>query len=98
MSDSEYDDDDVKTNVRNSDTWLRGLFMLIYAAIGHLLFAIIWFVVVFQFLAKLITGELNANVQEFSATLTRYALSIIEYLTFQTDERPWPFNGPPEQH
>jgi hypothetical protein len=89
--------DEVKANVKNADTWTRGLFILIYAVIGNLLIGIIWLIVVFQFFAKLFTGDLNANLKEFSATLTRYAMLILEYVTFQSDDRPWPFEGTPEE-
>jgi len=49
--------------------------------------------VIFQFLMKVITGNLNPNVMNFSDGLTRYAFQILQYVTFQSEERPWPF-GP----
>jgi hypothetical protein len=84
---------DVKANVKNVDTWLRGLFIVIYAVISYVLFWIIWLVVIFQFVMKVITANLNPNVMNFSGGLTRYAFQILEYVTFQSEERPWPF-GP----
>jgi hypothetical protein len=84
---------DVKTNVKNVDTWLRGLFIIIYAVISYVLFWIIWLVVIFQFVMKVLTANLNPNVMNFSGGLTRYAFQILEYVTFQSETRPWPF-GP----
>jgi hypothetical protein len=84
---------DVKTNVKNVDTWLRGLFIIVYAVISYVLFWIIWLVVIFQFIMKVLTANLNPNVMNFSGGLTRYAFQILEYVTFQSEERPWPI-GP----
>lgn len=84
---------DVKTNVKNVDTWLRGLFIIVYAVISYVLFWIIWLVVIFQFVMKVLTANLNPNVMNFSGGLTRYAFQILEYVTFQSEERPWPI-GP----
>jgi len=84
---------DMKTNVKNPDTWLRGLFIIIYAVISYVLFWIIWLVVIFQFVMKVLTANLNPNVMNFSGGLTRYAFQILEYVTFQSEERPWPI-GP----
>lgn len=84
---------DVKTNVKNVDTWLRGLFIVVYAVISYVLFWIIWLVVIFQFIMKVLTANLNPNVMNFSGGLTRYAFQILEYVTFQSEERPWPI-GP----
>ncbi|HEY7840681.1 MAG TPA: DUF4389 domain-containing protein [Gammaproteobacteria bacterium] len=84
---------DVKANVKNVDTWIRGLFIIIYAVISYVLFWIIWLVVIFQFVMKVLTANLNPNVMNFSGGLTRYAFQILEYVTFQSETRPWPF-GP----
>jgi hypothetical protein len=83
---------DVKENVKNVDTWLRGLFIIIYGIVFYVLFWIIWLVVIFQFIMKVITGGLNENVMNFSGGLTRYAYQILNYVTFQSEERPWPFS------
>jgi hypothetical protein len=92
MSDSDKTGD-VKANVKNVDTWIRGLFIIIYGVIFYFLVLIIWLVVIFQFIMKVITANLNPNVMNFSGGLTRYAFQILEYVTFQSEERPWPF-GP----
>jgi hypothetical protein len=85
--------DKVKANVKNVDTWVRGLFIVIYGIIFYALFWIIWLVVIFQFLMKVVMGSLNPNIMNFSKGLTRYAFQILQYVTFQSEERPWPF-GP----
>lgn len=83
----------VKENVKNTDTWIRGVFIIIYGVIFYLLFWILWVVVIFQFLMKVLLGNLNDNLMDFSGGLTRYAYQILQYVTFRSEERPWPF-GP----
>lgn len=92
MSD-EVNVDKVKANVKNVDTWVRGLFIVIYGIIFYVLFWIIWLVVIFQFLMNVVMGSLNPNIINFSKGLTSYAFQILQYVTFQSEERPWPF-GP----
>lgn len=92
MSDSDKTAE-MKANVKNVDTWIRGLFIIIYGVIFYVLVGIIWLVVIFQFIMKVITANLNPNVMNFSGGLTRYAFQILQYVTFQSEERPWPF-GP----
>ena len=88
--------DEVKVNVKNVDTWIRGLFIIIYAIIFYMLYWVVWLVVVFQFVMKVLLGKLNPQLMNFSAGLTRYALQILRYVTFQSEERPWPVGPWPE--
>lgn len=83
---------EIKENVKNVDVWIRGLFIVIFGVILYFLFGLIWLLVVFQFLTKVITGNLNQNLSNFSAGLTEYAFQILLYITFQSEERPFPFS------
>ena len=86
---------DVKEKLKNSDTWLRGFFILVFGVVFYFLYGIIWLLIVFQFVAKLFTGNLNERLAQFSSTLTGYAMQILLYMTFQSDERPFPFSSFP---
>lgn len=83
---------DIKDNAKNTDTWLRGLFILIFGVIFYFLYGLIWLLVIFQFVTKVITGELNSNLEQFSTKMTSYAMQILNYITFQSEERPFPFS------
>ncbi len=85
-------DTNVKENVKNVDTWLRGLFIIIFGVIFYFLIGIIWLLVIFQFVTKVITGKLNDQLEKFSSSLTQYALQILDYVTFQSETRPFPFS------
>lgn len=86
----------VKENIKNVDTWLRGLFILVFGIIFYALYMIIWLLVVFQFVVKVVTGNINQNLMGFSDGLTRYAYQVLQYMTFQSEVRPWPFAPWPE--
>ena len=83
---------DIKENVKNTDVWLRGLFIVLFAAILYVAFILVWLLVVFQFVSKLLTRELNPQVASFSSGLLRYISQVLGYITFQSDERPFPFS------
>lgn len=82
----------IKENAQNVDTWTRGLFILVYGVIFYFVFWLVGLVVVFQFLVKLMTTELNQRLLDFSAALTRYIAQILLYITFRSEQRPFPFS------
>lgn len=86
----------IKDNAKNIDTWLRGLFILIFGVIFYFLYGLIWLLVIFQFVTKVITGGLNSNLEQFSTRMTCYAMQILNYITYQSEERPFPFSPFPE--
>ncbi len=87
----------VKENVKNPDVWLRGLFILIFGVILYFAVILVWLVVVFQFVTKLLTGDLNRQVADFNGGLLRYISLILGYITFQSDDKPFPFSPWPEK-
>ena len=87
----------VKENVKNPDVWLRGLFILVFGVILYVAVILVGLVVVFQFVTKLLTGGLNRQVADFNGGLLRYISLMLGYITFQSDERPFPFSPWPEQ-
>lgn len=87
----------VKDNVKNPDTWLRGLFILVFGVILYFAVILVWLVAVFQFVTKLLTGDLNRQVADFNGGLLRYISLILGYITFQSDDKPFPFSPWPEQ-
>ena len=86
---------DVKENLKNVDTWIRGLFIVIFGVIFYFLVILIWLLVIFQFLTKLFTGSLNRQLSAFSHSISEYALQVLNYVTFQSEMRPFPFSPYP---
>jgi len=87
--------DAIKENIKAQDTWLRLLFMIIYGAILSLTSIVLTFVVVFQFLSVLFTRETQKNLLHFGASLAEYVRQIVAYLTFNSEDKPFPFGDWP---
>ena len=82
----------IKENAKNIDVWTRGLFILVYGVIFYFLYFLIWLMVIFQFIMKLVTNELNTQLLDFSDSLIKYVAQILLYMTFKSEERPFPFS------
>jgi Domain of unknown function (DUF4389) len=87
---------ELKQRLTAGDTWTRGLFIVIFALIYSITDILLTAVVVFQFLATLFTGETNARLRAFGLSLAAYIYQIIAFMTFNSDEKPFPFSVWPE--
>ncbi len=83
---------DVKENIKARETWLRGLHIVIFAVIYSIAEIVVAAVVLFQFLSTLFTGRKNDRLLEFGDNLSNFIYQILEYLTFNTDHKPFPFD------
>ena len=86
-----YDDsfDDAE---RSKATWMRLLFMFLMAVIFGLGVTVACFVVVIQFFWVLFTGEPKEELKSIARQLAEYGREIALYMTFNTEERPFPFD------
>jgi hypothetical protein len=93
-------DDKTKATLTNLDTWKRGFFMIVFCIISGLAKLIVMLVAVFQFITLLFKGQVNETVIPFGQNLSTYLYQITLFLTFKTDEMPFPFldfpDGTPE--
>lgn len=93
-------DEKIKATLTNLDTWKRGLFMVFFSIISGLAKFIVSVVAVFQFITLLFKGQVNSAVLPFGQNLSTYLYQINLFLTFKTDEMPFPFltfpDGAPE--
>ena len=95
----EHAETSLKENLTASSTWLRLLFMLLFLALWGISRLVVLAVVILQFLWMLIRDETNARLTAFGQSLATYSYQIVLYLTFVSEERPFPFSdwpvGPP---
>lgn len=81
--------------------WFRGLYMLLFLVIYNVVEALVVLVAVFQFGHTLFTGGTNQRLVGFGRHLSGYIFEIMRYLTYVSDERPYPFNPwptPPDEN
>lgn len=83
--------DEVKQNIRETKTWMRALYMLLFAVIYAVTEVIITAVVVFQFLLVLFTGKTNPRLLKLGQSLSTFIYQILQYLTFNTESQPYPY-------
>ena len=86
-------DQKIKENVTRQSTWMRLVYMVLFAVIFNIAEFVIVVVVVVQFLFKLFTGTANETLGALGQTVAKYVYEMIAYLTFHTDDMPYPF-GP----
>ena len=97
--DEEHTETSLQENLKAPSTWLRLLFMVLFLVLWGFSRVVVLAVVVLQFLWVLTRGETNARLAEFGQSLATYTYQIVLYLTFSTEEQPFPFSdwptGPP---
>jgi hypothetical protein len=90
----------LERNIKSRSTWLRLFFMLVVILLYGVSRVVLGAVVLVQFFFVLFTGQANAGLRQLGQSLATYTYEIIRYLTFNADERPFPFDldwpsGPP---
>ena len=83
----------IEENLKSRATWTRFLFMVICSVIVWLASLVGAVVVVLGFLMVLFTGEVNRELRGVGQSLATYIYENIRYLTFNTDQRPFPFGS-----
>ena len=87
---------DVKENLKSQSTWMRGLYMLIYALFYTIAEIVLFALIVFQFLLKLFTGETNERLRKLGQGLSSYIYQILQFMNFNSDYQPYPFGAWPK--
>ncbi len=82
---------DSKAQPFSPATWRRGLFMLICAFLYNVAEIVVVAVAVLQFLFKLVTGEENSQLKLFGQGLSVFFYQTMQFLTFNSEEKPFPF-------
>jgi hypothetical protein len=71
---------------------MRGLFMLLMGFAFQVSGTVLGFVTFIQFLLVLLGGAPNIRLVSFGRSLGSYLRQIVNYLTFGTEEMPFPFS------
>jgi len=84
---------ELEQNLRASSTWLRLVFMIVIGICHELARLVGAVIVLLQFLHVLFTGKPNARLLDVGLSLAQYVYQVVEYLTFNTEVRPFPFDA-----
>ena len=83
--------DDIKHNIKKQSTWIRGLYMLLFTVFSRIAEVVLYAVILFQFLLKLLTGDTNERLRKLGQSLATYIYQILQFLNFNSDDHPYPF-------
>lgn len=89
-------DEQLKKNVTASSIWIRLIFMILYAFVLQVAMAVLWVIVCVQFLFSLITGQPNEKLAGFADSFSQFIYQCVQFETFGTEEKPFPFSDFPE--
>ncbi len=81
--------------VKKRNIWVRGLFMLLMVLAYHVSATVLFVISLIQFLIVLMNDKPNARLVSFGRSLGRYFQQIVNFVTFATEEMPFPFNDWP---
>lgn len=96
IPDSENESNATEPEDTGSDSnkiWWRLLFMLILVVLYGVSRIVMSAVVVLQFFWVLFTAEPNEPLLKLGQSLATYTYQVIRYLTFNSEERPFPFDS-----
>ena len=83
----------LETNVKQKSTWLRLFFMFVLSLLFGLALCVTAVVVIVQFFFVLLAGESKDELKAFGQSMAIYSKQVIEYLSFNTEDKPFPFDG-----
>ncbi len=83
------------TSTESKQTWLRGLFMLLFIILFGIAETVLALMAVVQFFWLLFAKEPNAFLRDFGASLGRWMRDVANFQTGGTEEKPFPWKNWP---
>jgi len=88
--------EELKENLAKQSKWLRLLWMVAFSFVYYVAIGILWLIVVTQFLFSLFTNSPNENILKLSNGFRNYMVQILDFITYQSDDKPFPFSDFPK--
>ena len=70
--------------------------MLLFIIISRIIDAIVVLIAVFQLFYTLVMRKPSNNVMSFGKDLSLYLAEIVQFLSYNTETKPWPFSPWPQ--
>lgn len=83
--------DEIVENLKKPSAWLRVLFMAGFAVALYVVGVVLLVLMLAQIVFSLVTGSDNANLRKLGASLSEYVAQILAFLTYNSEEKPFPF-------
>lgn len=83
------------TDQADISVWSRLLYMILFAIAFSISETVMLLVAVVNLVFKIVKNEPNSKLLRFGGSLAQYLHQIANFLTFNTEYRPFPFNDWP---
>ncbi len=83
--------EDIVENLKQPAQWFRIAYMIALAVALYLAWMILTLLIIAQALFGLLTGTDNRNLRELGSGLTQYVRQVLEFLTYNSEFKPFPF-------
>jgi hypothetical protein len=84
--------DELETTPEKRNPWVRGLFMLLILMAIHVSGTLLFLVTLVQFVLMLLGDTPNERLVAFGRSLGSYLKQCTHYLTFASEQKPFPFS------
>ena len=84
-------------NIKEPSIWVNFFLKVIYLIFLNFIIPFLGFITLLQLLFSLGSKKPNNNLISFSKKISIYIYQIINFITYSSDERPWPFNAFPDK-
>ena len=88
--------EELKENLAKLSKWLRLLWIVAFSFVYYVAIGILLLIIVTQFLFSLFTNSPNENILKLSNGFRNYMVQILDFITYQSDEKPFPFSDFPK--
>ena len=88
--------DKIADNLSRPAHWIRIAYMVALMVAAYIASIVVSVVIVAQALFSLVTGNDNDNLRSFGSSLNIYVKQILDFLTYNSEEKPFPFAPFPE--
>ena len=76
----------------DKNIWTRVLFVLLYFFIAFIVRMLIVLTAVLQIASNIIWKTPNYNLTSFGNMISTYLYEVMQFITYNTDKRPFPFS------
>jgi len=88
-----------KTNSdKEQKLWVRALYMLIFALAFGISESILYLLAIVSLIYRAINGKNHQTMVGFGHSLAQYIHQLADYMTFNTEQTPFPFGDWPGSH
>ncbi|KJS04047.1 MAG: hypothetical protein VR73_15225 [Gammaproteobacteria bacterium BRH_c0] len=81
----------------DADLWIRLVYMILFAFLSVVSRFVICLTGLVQFVLVLFSGEDNYRLRSFGNSLSRWTYDAYRFITFNSEQKPFPFMDWPEE-